>query len=138
MKPTKQTVYLPIRVEDELPTHEVCALNDNNMLVGHLKHLGKGVIRPIVYAEDEHQEMGNITHWLKPQEGYFFTPEQLNEYFNKAKKLEIDEINDLFKKIDIEIIKIKYSYPQIWQGSTALTELTIKLEELKTQYLIFK
>lgn len=80
MIPTKKTVHLPVRVEDELPTHKVCALNESNMLVGHLKHLGKGVIRPIVYVEDEHQEMGNVTHWLKSQEGYFFTPEQLNEY----------------------------------------------------------
>ena len=77
----KQTVYLPVKVEkDNLPTKEVCALNESNMLVGHLKYLGEGVIRPIVYVEDEHQEMGNVTHWLKLQELFVFTPEQLNEY----------------------------------------------------------
>ena len=90
MTPIKQTVYLPVKIEDELPTQEVCALNEHNMLVGHLKHLGKGVIRPIVYVEDEHQEMGNITHWLKQQEGYFFTPEQLNQFISNVIKDTLD------------------------------------------------
>lgn len=95
MKPTKQTVYLPVKVEkDNLPTKEVCALNESNMLVGYLKYLGEGVIRPIVYVEDEHQEMGNVTHWLKQQEAFVFTPEELNEYTQKVIKQALETAAD--------------------------------------------
>lgn len=91
VNPVNQTVYLPVKVEkDNLPTKEVCALNESNMLVGHLKYLGEGVIRPIVYIEDKHQQMGNITHWIKPQEGYFFTSEQLNEYTQSVIKQSLE------------------------------------------------
>lgn len=116
MTPIKQTVYLPVKIEDELPTQEVCALNEHNMLVGHLKHLGKGVIRPIVYVEDEHQEMGNITHWLKKQEGYFFTPEQLNQFISNVIKDTLDTAAEkayaLVKDHDLyvrEYVGTKYS-----------------------------
>ena len=105
---TKQTVHLPVKVEDELPTHKVCALNDSNMLVGHLKHLGKGVIRPIVYVEDEHQEMGNVTHWLKSQEGYFFTPEQLNEYTANVIKQALETVADNAKVVEEELGSDEY------------------------------
>lgn len=94
----KQTVYLPVQVDKyNLPKKEVCALNDGNMLVGHLRYEGEGTIRPIVYVEDKHQKMGNITHWLKKQEGYFFTPKQLNEYTQKVIKDTI-QTADLNKK----------------------------------------
>lgn len=82
-----KTVYVPVKVEeDNLPKQEVCALNDSNMLVGHLRYHGKGVIRPIVFVEDEHQEMGNITHWLNEQQLITFTPEQLNQLLSDVIK----------------------------------------------------
>lgn len=84
-KPEIKIVYVPIKVEeDNLPKQEVCALNDSNMLVGHLRYHGKGVIRPIVFVEDEHQEMGNITHWLNEQQLITFTPEGYNKHIQEV------------------------------------------------------
>ena len=34
----------------------------------------------IYLQEEERYEIGHNVSWLKPQQGYFFTPEQLNEY----------------------------------------------------------
>ena len=54
----KQTVYLPVKVE-------------NNK---------EDFTSATFYITEPSDDGEKITHFLKPQEGYFFTPEQLNEY----------------------------------------------------------
>lgn len=77
MKPKKQIVYHPVRVEDELPDknysdelHSDCGLvGFENGVFGKWDN-NKGVWNHPI----------KVRTWLKIQEGYFFTPEQLNEY----------------------------------------------------------
>jgi hypothetical protein len=75
-------VFVPVNVnEKDFPLEEVCCINDTNMLVGRINYMGDGVIRPIVYCEDEHQEMGNVTHWLKEETNkYVLSKEELIEF----------------------------------------------------------
>jgi len=77
MTPTKQTVYLPVKVEDELPEKEVICINiSNDLLVGNIYKIDDDEFQ----CEDEHQILAQVAYWLKPQEVFVFTPEQLNEY----------------------------------------------------------
>ena len=77
MTPTKQTVYLPVKVEDELPEKEVICINiSNDLLVGHVYKIDDDEFQ----CEDNHQILAQVTYWLKPQKAFVFTPEQLNEY----------------------------------------------------------
>lgn len=74
----KQAVYLPVKVEDELPENNknvFCLTSDDfeTELV-----FEDGVFR--VYEGGDCYENENVTHWLKSQEAFVFTPEQLNEY----------------------------------------------------------
>lgn len=101
----KQTVYIPTKVENELP--------NNSCKCGIIK---KGVfdlsyfIKAPSYQVFDHVKSGlhhnqsEITHWLKPTEAYVFTPEELKqlleEYTNriventKLKTTYIDEVYD--------------------------------------------
>lgn len=74
MKPTKQTVYLPVKVEDELP-------KPSKYLV--IKEKGDKDFVYTPFSKD-------ITHWLKPQEAFVFTPEQLNEYTQSVIKQSLE------------------------------------------------
>lgn len=79
MIPTKQTVYIPVRVEDELPAKnmQVAILHKKwGFTSGFYMHEWKSFdhFRQVGYKEND------ITHWLKPQEAFVFTPEQLNDY----------------------------------------------------------
>lgn len=61
MKTTKQTVYLPVKIDDEFWTKW-----DNGEKPDYdLSNVDTGE---------------NIESWVNEKEGYFFTPEQLNEY----------------------------------------------------------
>lgn len=76
--PTKQTVYLPVKVEDELPEKEVICINiSNDLLVGNIYKIDDD---DEFQCEDNHQILAQVTYWLKPQKVFVFTPEQLNEY----------------------------------------------------------
>lgn len=66
MKPIKQTVYLPVKVEGASGNY----IPDNSVL--------------IVKKQEEADKYWNDL--VKPQEGYFFTPEQLNEYTRNVGK----------------------------------------------------
>lgn len=79
----KQTVYLPIKVEDELPENNknvFCLISDGfeTELV-----FEDGVFRLYEGGDCYEYEKENVSHWLKPQELFVFTPEQLNEYTDK-------------------------------------------------------
>ena len=94
MTPTKQAVYLTVKVEDEIPeldgyyrTQEegTSYLHNGNWFNNHLLEKPRYPI-----------------HWLKEQESFVFTPEQLNEYTanvikqaleTAAENVEIDSIN---------------------------------------------
>jgi len=76
MMPIKQTLYLPVKVEDEFPKGECVMISQtDDMLVGYPVDVN-GEIK----ADDSYQILGNITHWLKQQEAFVLTPEQLNEF----------------------------------------------------------
>lgn len=78
MKPIKQTVYLPVEVEDERTPD---FYRDRLFLLkGEIRDVGYNFGDGVFYSEVETKTTQEVTHWLKKQEGYFFTQEQLNEY----------------------------------------------------------
>lgn len=83
-KPKKRTVYIPVKVEDELPENNknvFCLTSDGfeTELVFEDR-----VFR--LYEGGDCYENENVSHWLKLQEGYFFTPEQLNQLLSDVIK----------------------------------------------------
>jgi hypothetical protein len=62
MTPTKQTVYLPVEITEEF-----------------WKKYDSGEERPEYEIVDANNGE-RIDEWVNEQKGYFFTPEQLNEY----------------------------------------------------------
>jgi hypothetical protein len=97
MKPHKQTVYLPVKVEDgrtpEFYRDRLFLLKEEIKDVGN--YFGDGVF----YSQVETKTTQEITHWLKHQEGYFFTPEQINEYTQSVIK---QALETAAKKADTE------------------------------------
>jgi len=82
MTPTKQTVYLPVKVEDELPSEnessKVAILHkERGFDFAYYMHKWKLFDH---FKQGLSYKQSDITHWLKPQEAFVFTPEQLNEY----------------------------------------------------------
>lgn len=77
MKPTKQTVYLPVKITEEF-----------------WKKYDSGEERPEYEIVDANNGE-RIDEWVNQQEGYFFTPEQLNQYTHNVIKqaLETAAIN---------------------------------------------
>ncbi len=61
MKPQKQTVFLPVKVDDEF-----------------WKKWDSGQKPDYDLADIDTGE--NVESWVNEKQGYFFTPEQLNEY----------------------------------------------------------
>ena len=93
MTPTKQTVYLLIKVEDELPNEfDIVTFIAKVTVVNQFQNLTseeeidlsfRGWMENdkfLIHGIGEELADGKVTHWLKPQEDYFFTPKQLNEY----------------------------------------------------------
>jgi len=81
-----QIVYIPTKVEDELPENNtnIFCLDDNGFETEVLFENGKFYV---YYSNEERIEKDNVTHWLKPTEEYVFTPEELKqlleEYTNR-------------------------------------------------------
>jgi hypothetical protein len=75
----KQTVYVPTKVDDDFPRKEVCGISDDDetMLVGYIRNTEFS--QTGYEISDDEQSLTSITHWLKPTEGYFFTPEELKQ-----------------------------------------------------------
>lgn len=77
----KQKVYVPVKTEEELPVESCkCGIIKNGEF-----DLSYFIKAPSYTVFDHvksglHHNQSEITHWLKEQEGYFFTPEQFNEY----------------------------------------------------------
>lgn len=75
MKPIKSAVYLPVKVEDELPEIGRATFTFNEEIDTCSFLANDGSFKEW-YQHFEHKP----THWLKSQEAFVFTPEQLNEY----------------------------------------------------------
>jgi glycerophosphoryl diester phosphodiesterase len=99
----KKTVYLPIKVEDELPEigKAVFTSDEDIDTCSFLANDGKF---KEWYQHFEH----NPTHWLKQQEGYFFTPEQLNEYTANVIKQALETAAEKAKVIEEELGSDEY------------------------------
>jgi hypothetical protein len=74
----KQTVYIPTKVEDELPPNNlnVFCLDDNNFETEVVFEDG---VFYVYYSGEERVQKDNVTHWLKPTEAYVFTQEDLEQ-----------------------------------------------------------
>lgn len=76
-----QTIYIPTRVEDELPEKEVIAKNiSDDFLVGYIHKISDDDY----WCEDDHQRLAQTTHWLKPKEGIFSTVEEYNKHIKEV------------------------------------------------------
>jgi hypothetical protein len=94
-------VFVPVSVnEKNFPLEEVCCINDTNILVGRINYMGDGVIRPIVYCENEYQEMGNVTHWLKEETNkYVLSKEELEKVISDAFEAGEQYNNDIYNGV---------------------------------------
>ena len=101
MKLTKQTVYLPVKVEDEkIPEYtNVIVSCEGNTHFNQIKH----------YASHFKEDFEMVTHWLKPQEGYFFTPEQLNQLLSDVVKDALNTAAENVKILEEELGSDEYS-----------------------------
>lgn len=122
MRLTKQIVYLPVKVEDELPAENVLCIAEefNGIAAGKLEVNPRGIIS--CDTDTIGCTVNYISHWLKEQQAFVFTPEQLNEYTanvvrqaleTAAEKAEIKEDTldtESYKKADEFAEGKSYSY----------------------------
>lgn len=125
----KQTAYLPVKVEDELPEigRAVFTSNEEIDTCSFLSTNGKF---KEWYQHFEHEP----THWLKPQEGYFFTPEQLNELLSNVIKdtLEVGaEEAKTYPKEEYNEREGIYEYPLIISKKSITNQHSKILEKWK-------
>jgi len=96
MTHTKQKVYLPVKVEDELPEKNYSdEIHSDCGLVG----FENGVFGKWDNAKGIWNYPVKVKTWLKPQEGYFFTSEQLNQLLSDVIK---DALNTAAEKAQTE------------------------------------
>lgn len=94
-KPIRQTVYLPVKVEDELiPKGETASVSFDNGSSFSYEAKGNG------WKAEEVK----YTHWLKPQEALVFTPEQLNEYTSNVIKQTLEAAAE-----NVETVRVKFT-----------------------------
>jgi hypothetical protein len=110
MKPQKQTVFLPVNVKDELPEE-----------TGFYKTEEEGTSffqrgDSTWWNNDTHFIKRFPEHWLKPQEGYFFTHEELNEYTQNVIKQALENAAENTETLlwqnneDLEIVSNRVAY----------------------------
>ena len=106
MTPTKQTVYLPVKVEDELPAENVLCIAEefNGIAAGKLEVNPRGIIS--CDTDTIGCTVNYISHWLKEQQAFVFTPEQLNEYTRNVIKQALETAAE---KAEIKERKVSYS-----------------------------
>ena len=81
MKIQKQTVYVPVKVEDELPEIGESVFTSDEE-IDTCSFLAKDGKFKEWYQHFEHEP----THWLKPHEGYFFTSVHFNQLLSDVIK----------------------------------------------------
>lgn len=89
MKPIKQTVYLPVKVENKLPEIRT---NTGMFVMSNIYGWDKLVAHRQMFIPKG-------GYYLNPQEGYFFTPEEFNEYTANVIKKALETAAD---KVDFE------------------------------------
>ena len=108
----KQTVYLPVKVEDELPNEfDIVTFIAKVPVVNQFQNLTseeeidfsfRGWMENdkfLIHGIGEELSDGKVTHWLKPQEAFVFTSEQLNEYTQSIIKQALETAAE---KVDFE------------------------------------
>jgi len=101
MTPTKQTVYVPVKVEDRR-TPEF--YRDRLFLLrGEVRDVGDYMGDNVFYSQTDTKTTQEVTQWLSPQEGYFFTPEQLNEYTKEVIKEALATAAEKAKVVEEEL-----------------------------------
>lgn len=113
MTPTKQTVYLPVKVEDTSGNY----IPDKSVLI-----------------VKEQEEMDKFWEALvKQQQGYFFTPEQLNEYTQSVIKQALETAAE---KVNLTTLKkSQYSKKARWKKvSKKEVEEGVDLFSYEVQY----
>lgn len=123
MKLIKQKIYLPIKIKDELPKEFdivtfialVPVINQFPKLASETEiefcfNGWREDDRFLLHGLGEELAEGKVTHWLKEQEGYFFTSEQLNQLLSDVIKDALDTAAEKAKinyTEDGEITKVK-------------------------------
>jgi glycine cleavage system regulatory protein len=98
-QPEIKTVYVPVKVEDEFPNGECVMISKTqDMLVGY-----PAVVNVEIQADDEHQILRYITHWLKEQQLITFTPEEYNKHIQDVID---DSLNTATEKAEVDIEEV--------------------------------
>jgi len=108
MTPTKQTVYLPVKVEDELPNSK--DESEIEVLFQYKGILFLGWFNPETKFFSTSNGLAeyytDVDLWFKLQEAFVFTPEQLNEYTQSVIKQALETAAE---KAEIKERKVSYS-----------------------------
>ena len=76
----KQIIYVPVKVENEIS--KVAILHkERGFDFAYYMHNWKSFDH---FKQGLSYKQNDITHWLKPQEGYFFTSEELNQLISSV------------------------------------------------------
>lgn len=96
----KQIVYLPVKLENEaIPEYTTAIVScDGNINFNQVKY----------YASHFKEDFEMVTHWLKPQEAFVFTPEELNEYIQKVIKQALETAAENAKVVEEELGSDEY------------------------------
>lgn len=87
IKPNKQTVYIPVKVEDELPEIENTDIKDNVFAItnNNYKFIAE-TIRVNGKLQNEHDYPSYANEWLKECQLIIFTPEEYNQHIQEIIK----------------------------------------------------
>lgn len=130
MKAEKQTVYLPVKAEDELPDKNYSdGLHSNCGLVG----FENGVFGRWDNSKGIWNHPIKVKTWLKEQKSFVFTSEQLNEYTKNVIKCALD---NAAKNADLTVHKkSQYSEKAKWKKvSRKEAEAGVDLFSYEVQY----
>ena len=102
MTPTKQTVYLPVKVEDGLPNSK--DESEIEVLFQYKGILFLGWFNPETKFFSTSNGLAeyytDVDLWFKLQEAFVFTPEQLNEYTQRVIKQALETAAEKVKMYD--------------------------------------
>lgn len=132
MIPTKQTVYLPVKVEDELPAENVLCIAEefNGIAAGKLEVNPRGIIS--CDTDTIGCTVNYISHWLKEQQAFVFTPEQLNEYTQSVIKQALETAAES-KSLEMAYTEDGLDYKEMRLSKQSITdtfEETFKLYQV--------
>ena len=103
----KQKVFIPVSVEDELPDNGILP---DDTIVGYIN------ANKSFYQTDDNK-LDNTAHWLKEQEGYFFTSIDLKNFLKfkimdaldgdaihaaNSRSAQLESINSFVESINIK------------------------------------